>query len=128
MPTASWALACLLVTTGTLHFLAPAGFESIVPGFLGWPAFWVAASGIAELSCAVLLTMRRTRRAAGCACLLLFIAVYPANIAMAVDALHGHGSVLLACLRLPLQLPLLVWAAYIARHAADPVEDELRQR
>jgi uncharacterized membrane protein len=115
---AAWLLSLVLVTTGTLHFVAPAGFESIVPGFLGWPAFWVAASGVAELICAALLTITATRSFAGWACLILFVAVFPANITMAVDSLHGHGSVLIAWLRLPLQVPLILWALYIARGAA----------
>jgi uncharacterized membrane protein len=55
---AAWALSLLLLTTGTWHFLAPAGFESIVPHFLGSPAFWVALSGAAELACAAALAAR----------------------------------------------------------------------
>ena len=112
------ALATLLFVTGTLHFVAPAGFESIVPGFLGWPAFWVAASGVAELGCAGLLWFRATRRFAGWACVLLFIAVYPANVKMALDSLHGNGNATLAWLRLPLQIPLILWALTVARRAA----------
>ncbi|MEP6817553.1 MAG: hypothetical protein ABI873_18610 [Marmoricola sp.] len=112
---AAWALALLLVTTGTLHFAAPSGFESIVPGFLGSPSFWVYASGLAELGCAVSLAFRPTRRVAGWACLALFVLVFPANLKMALDSLDGHGSVLVAWLRLPLQIPLILWASYVAR-------------
>ena len=54
-----------------------------MPRFLGSPAFWVDVSEVAELTCAVLLTVKRARQAAGWACLVLFIAVYPANITMA---------------------------------------------
>jgi uncharacterized membrane protein len=122
---ASWALSLLLLTTGTWHLAAPAGFESIVPGFLGSPAVWVAISGVAELACAVGLAFRPTRRIAGWACVALFVVVYPANIKMALDSLDGHGSALTAWLRLPLQIPLLLWALYIARRAHLPsVEPE----
>ena len=114
---AAWGMSCLLVTTGSLHFLDAPAFESIVPQFLGWPGFWVAASGVAELLCAVLLLVRATRQVAGLACAALFVVVYPANIAAAVDALHGDGSVLIDWLRLPLQIPLILWALYIARRA-----------
>jgi uncharacterized membrane protein len=112
---AAWAMSALLITTGTLHFAAASDFESIVPRFLGSPLFWVATSGVAELICAALLPVRRTRRGAGWACVVLFVAVYPANITMAVDSLHGNGDALFAWLRLPLQLPLVLWALYIAR-------------
>ncbi|SHG52500.1 Uncharacterized membrane protein [Jatrophihabitans endophyticus] len=110
-------LAVLLVTTGVLHFVAPDGFERIVPRFLGAPRFWVASSGVAELGCAAGLLYQATMRSAGWACVALFVAVFPANIAMAVNALHGDGSVVVALARLPLQVPLVVLAAFVGRHA-----------
>lgn len=112
---AAWALAVLLLTTGTWHFTSPSGFASIVPTFLGSPTFWVKASGVAELAAAVLLAFRPTRRFGGWACVLLFVALFPANIKMAVDSLDGQSSMLIAWLRLPLQIPLIWWALYVAR-------------
>jgi uncharacterized membrane protein len=116
---AAWALSLLLLTTGTWHFLAPAGSESIVPHFLGSPAFWVALSGAAELACAAALAARSTRRIGGWACAALFVIVYPGNVTMAVQSLTGHGSVPIAWLRLPLQIPLILLAVYIGRRAGD---------
>ena len=113
--TAAVGLAALLLTTGTWHFAAPHGFESIVPRFLGSAAFWVRLSGVGELACAVGLLVPRTRRAAGWATAALFVVVFPANVDMAVHAAQGHGSKLVAYGRLPLQLPLVLWALYIAR-------------
>lgn len=118
---AAFGLAALLALTGVLHFAAPHGFESIVPGFLGAPAFWVAASGVSEPACVAAQVPRRTRRGAGWACVVLFVVVFPANITMAVDALNGNGSVLVSLLRLPLQIPLVLWAYYIARGAQPGV-------
>ncbi len=115
---AAIVLAGLLLTTGTWHFVSPHGFESIVPKFLGWPAFWVRLSGIGELACGVCLLLPPTRRAAGWGSAALFLIVFPANIDMAVHAWQGHGSKIVAYARLPLQLPLLWWALYIARGGA----------
>lgn len=120
---AAYLLAAVLLTTGTWHFASPDGFKSIVPPFLGSPAFWVAIGGVAELACAVSLLVARTRRAGGWACAALFVVVFPANIEMAVDALRGDGSVLISLLRLPLQIPLVLWAIWIARHAPARVEN-----
>jgi uncharacterized membrane protein len=117
---AAYLLAAVLVTTGTWHFASPHGFESIVPKFLGAPWVWVAVSGVVELSCALGLVIARTRRLAGWACAVLFVAVFPANVQMAVDALRGHGSVFIAVARLPLQIPLVLWAVWIARHTPGP--------
>lgn len=111
---AARVLAAVLTTTGVLHFVAASAFESIVPSFLGSAAFWVAVSGVAELGCAVLLAVPRTCRLGGLAAAALFVVVYPANITMAVQSLHGEGSVWIAWLRLPLQIPLVLWALWIA--------------
>ena len=118
-PVAALALAALLLVTGTLHFVRPEPFEGIVPGFLGSPRAWVWASGVAELGCALALLVPRSRSAAGWACAALFVVVFPANVQMAVDALQGEGgSVAVALVRLPLQVPLVLWALYVARATA----------
>jgi uncharacterized membrane protein len=116
---AALLLAGLLTVTGTLHFLAPKGFEEIVPRFLGDPAIWVRVSGVAEWGCAAALAMHRSRRCGGIAAAVLFVAVFPANVQMAVDS-GGSGRGLLhnpvvAWGRLPLQLPLIMWALYASR-------------
>lgn len=111
---AAWALSALLAVTGVLHFIAPSGFESIVPRALGSPTFWVRVSGAAELGCAGLLAAPATRRAGGWATAALFVAVFPANVTMALQSLEGRGSVVVAFGRLPLQVPLVLWAVYVA--------------
>lgn len=114
----AWGLALLLLVTGVDHFRSPSGFEAIVPGFLGSPAFWVRASGVAELAIALGLGVRRTRRIAAIAAVVLFVIVFPANIKMALDS--GDGATgwthqpWVAWGRLPLQIPLVAWAAWIA--------------
>jgi len=111
----------LLLTTGLLHFLTPSGFETIVPRALGSRAFWVYLSGAAELGCAAALAVPATRRLGGYATAILFVAVFPANVQMALDAdAHSHDLLrnpAVAYGRLPLQIPLILWALYIARRA-----------
>jgi uncharacterized membrane protein len=114
---AAWLLAALLTTTGVWHFASPHGFESIVPRGLGSPPFWVYLSGVGELVCAVGLATAPVRRLAGWATVAGFVVVFPANITMAVHAAQGHGSELIAFGRLPLQIPLVLWALYIALRA-----------
>ncbi|TNM64444.1 hypothetical protein FHN55_12900 [Streptomyces sp. NP160] len=119
--TAPPALAALLGVAGVAHFAAPAPFARIVPRALGAPGPWVAVSGVAELACAAALLPRATRRWAGLASAALFVAVYPANVTMAVQALRSdrtpgwYRAVALA--RLPLQLPLVVWGLRVASAA-----------
>lgn len=98
----------------------PRAYQRIVPRALGDSAFWVDVSGVAELGCAALVALPRTRRFGGLAAAGLFIAVFPANVQMALDGgIPGEpfpwGSPVVAWLRLPLQVPLVLWAARVAR-------------
>ncbi len=82
----------------------------------------VAISGIAELLCMLLLIVSRTRRLAAWCTAVLFIAVFPANVRMALDAELPHwpwwsSRATLIWLRLPLQVPLVLWALSM-RHSS----------
>ena len=99
------ALAGVLAAAGAAHFVVPDFFRRIIPTPLrGHDDFLVAASGVAELACAALVLMPRTRRVGGWASVALLIGVFPANVQHALD---DGGAV---WLRLPLQVPLVVWA------------------
>jgi uncharacterized membrane protein len=113
------ALAALLATTGTTHFLAPRPYDQIVPRALpGSPRTWTYVSGAAELAVAAALAVPATRRVGGLAAAGLFAAVFPANIKMAYDwrrrPLPQRAG---AYARLPLQAPLIWWALRVARSA-----------
>ena len=111
-----YLLAGLLTTTGTLHFVVPRTFAGIVPPQLPEPLALVYLSGAAELACAAGLAVRRTRRYAGWATAALFVAVFPGNVQMALDASDRSGLYQAATYaRLPVQLPLVVWAVQVAR-------------
>src|SRR3981081_3144530 len=57
-----------LLGIGTLHFVAPKPFDTIVPAELpGTPRFYTYASGIGELGTGALLLMPGTRRLGGLA-------------------------------------------------------------
>lgn len=112
-------LALLFTTSGVLHLVRPQPFESITPRQLPARRGLVYASGVAEIACAAGLLHPRTRRLAGWASAALLVAVFPANIQMAVDETRrverrlGSGRPtnrrrqLATVARLPLQLPLV---------------------
>ncbi len=113
-------LAALLIGAGTLHFVIPRSYQRIVPRFLGHAPLLVAVSGVAELMAGVLVAVPRTRRIGAGLAFALFLGVWPANVQMALDGgLPGTGfpggSALIAWLRVPLQIPLLIWAWRLAR-------------
>jgi uncharacterized membrane protein len=113
-----YLLSALLTVTGSLHFLVPKPYADIVPDRLPRPYALVYASGVAEWLCAAGLAVPRTRRAAGWATAALFVAVFPANVTMALHSGDKSGLYQLgAWARLPVQLPLIAWAVAVARRA-----------
>ncbi|MBM2617455.1 hypothetical protein JIG36_18015 [Actinoplanes sp. LDG1-06] len=111
------ALASLLATTGLLHFAVPRPFDSIVPRSLpGKPRTWTYLSGAAELAVAAAIAHPRTRKLGGIAAAGLFVGVFPANVKMAVDWRNASPARrAIAFGRLPLQVPLVLWARRVAR-------------
>ncbi|MEZ3182916.1 DoxX family protein [Streptomyces pimonensis] len=112
-------LAGLLAAAGAAHFAAPRRFDRIVPRSLpGSPRTWTRASGAVELALAAGLALPRTRRAAALASAAFFVGVFPANVKMAVDWRHRPVPQRAAALgRLPLQVPLVLWARGVAKGA-----------
>jgi uncharacterized membrane protein len=115
------ALAALLfVVAGTLHFIRPAAFEGVVPEQLPNPAALVAISGAAEILGGVGLLVPRTRRVAGWGLVALLVAVFPANVNMALHPqAAGRGFPEWALwARLPLQAVLVGWVLVVSRRRA----------
>lgn len=106
------ALAGLLIVTGILHFVAPDPYVKIIPRLLprSWDLPLVYGSGVAELAGALLLLKRRQ----GWWVVALLVAVFPANIQMALDDPNA-----LTIGRLPLQAPM-IWAALPGSRPARP--------
>ncbi|MFJ6795171.1 hypothetical protein [Streptomyces sp. NPDC091268] len=119
-PSSPALLAGLLATAAVAHAVAPKQFDAIVPRALpGSPRQWTYASGAAELALAVGVAHPRTRRAAALATAAFFAGVFPANVKMAVDARHGSAAARAVTLaRLPLQVPLILWARSVSRGAS----------
>ena len=113
-----YLLAGLLTVTGMSHFLAPRPYAEIIPERLPSPYGLVYASGVAELLCAAGLALPRTRQATAWLTAALFVAVFPANIKMALDSTDRSEVYRLAVwARLPVQAPLIWWAVTVARQA-----------
>lgn len=114
-PTAlQFATAATFLTTGTLHFVAERFFTAIVPKGLPNPRLLVHVSGVAEFAGGVGVLIPATRKLAGRGLLLLLVAVFPANINMAVNAERFKQFPAWALwARLPLQLAIMaqVWLA-----------------
>jgi len=121
-------LAAALAGAGALHFLIPRSYQRIVPRPLA-PAApeLVTLAGVLELMAAGLLALPRTRRIGGWLAVALLVALWPANVQMALDggiadARFPAGSPVVSWLRVPLQGPLIVWAYRQTRPPASPAQ------
>ncbi len=121
-----YLLAVSMIAIGVAHFVAPEPFERIVPPFLGDAKLLVLVSGFFEVAGGVGLLIPRTRRAAAWGLIALFVAVFPANVYMAVEGIQLNPDKPMpewgAWLRLPFQFLFIAWAAWFAgrpTHAED---------
>lgn len=98
---------------GVQHFVNPDFFNDIVPPWLPPnESFWTYASGVAELVIGAMLISTRYRREGALAAIVLFVAVYPANIYMVWDWRDRELSErVVSYARLPLQF-VIIWLAW----------------
>ena len=110
-------LGGFLLGAGASHFVVPGFFDQIVPHALPGPArAWTYASGVAEAAVGLAVLRPSTRSRGALAAAGLFVAVFPANVQQAVDASTTAERVI-SLVRLPLQVPLVVWAVRVRRAA-----------
>ena len=113
----------VMALAGINHFIMPRVYERIIPDYIPAPREMVYASGVAEFLGAVATLHPRTRKAGGWLLVATLLAVFPANVDMALNAdsypdIPGGQATLLA--RLPLQVLFLylVWLAALKEDAS----------
>lgn len=125
VPPKAGLLAAVMIGAGLLHFLAPRPYDAIIPRVFpeGTRRPLTYASGAAEIVCGVMLLVPRTRALGGRLTAILLLVVLPANVDVALRGgypLEGFlGSAEAAWLRVPLQIPLILWARSIERDARE---------
>ena len=104
------AVALFFLVAGVSHFTNPQFFVAIVPPYLPAAVALVSISGVFEILGGLGVLPSATRRAAGWGLLVLLVAVYPANIHM---ALHPEQFPEMSrnalIVRLPLQFVFMAW-------------------
>lgn len=105
------------VLAGAMHFVIPRQYEAIVPDYLPAKRALVCASGVAEIAGGMGVMHPRTRRAASLWSVATLLAVFPANVHMALNAERYRvpGGRTALYLRLPLQALFVAWAAAAGR-------------
>ncbi|MGI8965178.1 MAG: DoxX family protein, partial [Limisphaerales bacterium] len=104
-----WLLAIFFLVAGANHFINPKPYLAMMPSYLPCPAELVWISGVAEMLGGLGVLFPQTRVVAGWGLIALLVAVFPANLHVAI---HGWPEAnvpqWVLWLRLPLQ-PILVW-------------------
>jgi uncharacterized membrane protein len=106
-------LAGFFLLAGVMHFVVPTFYLGIVPPWLSHPLALVYVSGLFEICGGLGVLAKPLRRAAGLGLVALLVAVFPANVQMALHARDVHAPLLaflgLAFVRLPIQSLLIIW-------------------
>lgn len=112
-------LCVSIIVVGITHFLKPEQYARIVPPQLPNPVELVYISGFFEILGGIGLAIPYVSVAAAWGLIALFIAVFPANINLAVNNIQIDGiphSPLLYWVRLPFQAVLIAWAWWYTRN------------
>ena len=135
-PRSTLVASALFTGAGVMHFAKPDFFEAIVPDWFPDKRLANQASGAAEIALGIGLLAPRTRTASALGLAALSVAVFPANVDMALNDVEvkpdpqsgtmrrsvgtAEGPARIAnWVRLPLQLPIVWGLLRIARRAAS---------
>ncbi|MBL4850203.1 MAG: DoxX family membrane protein [Planctomycetes bacterium] len=118
--------AALYVVAGLNHFRDPSFYLPMMPPYLPAHLELIYLSGVAEVVLGLGLIAPLTRRWAAWGIVALLIAVFPANLHIAIynvplaGAEVGAGA--LNWVRVPFQVPLLIWAWWFTRQRPASAE------
>lgn len=102
-------IALFFFAGGVAHFVMADAFITAMPGYVGYHKELVFISGVFEILGAIGILLPQTRLISAYGLMALIVAVYPANINMALNAGNYKGiPELLLYIRLPLQF-LFLW-------------------
>jgi uncharacterized membrane protein len=114
-----YVMALFYVTAGVMHFTRPEFYVAIMPPYLPWHLELVYLSGVAEILCGVGLLIPQTRVLAAWATIALLVAIFPANIHVALNDVPMAGSTegagIWNWVRLPFQFLFMAWAWWYTR-------------
>jgi len=109
-----WVMALLYALAGFNHLMNPDFYVAIMPPGLPNPEWLNVLSGLAEIVLGVFLLEPRVRALAAWGVIALLIAVFPANLYVALENVGlggpGTGDPVFNWVRLPFQALFVLWA------------------
>jgi len=115
-----YLLGLFFIAAGINHFWHSAFYVAMMPPYLPLHDALVVVSGLAEIGLGALVMFKRWQVVAGWGLVALSVAVFPANVQMALHPeLFPRFTPAGLWLRLPLQavaVAWIVWCAQLGRH------------
>lgn len=106
-------LAAAMVFAGVMHFAKPRFYLRMMPPYVPMHRAAVLWSGVAEVVLGAALLVDAARPWAAYALIVLFVAVFPANVHMALHAKELRVPPWIAWARLPFQAVFIAWAWWV---------------
>ncbi|MGH9833243.1 MAG: DoxX family protein [Blastocatellia bacterium] len=111
-----YLLALLFVFAGVNHFRDPEFYLRMMPPQLPWHSALHLVAGVFEILFGVMLLIPKYQRLAAWGLIALLVAIYPANIYMAMNPqLFPEFSPTGLWIRLPFQFVFIAWAWWFTR-------------
>ena len=111
--------SAILFGAGILHFIREPGFRRTIPKIIPFRRFFVLISVVFEIVFSVLLWVRKGQQITGEILALFMVAIFQANVYMAVKKIpfppRKQANPWVLWLRLPLQIPLIFGALKLGR-------------
>ena len=105
------------------HFFSPERYLPMMPPFVPNPRAMIYVSGVAELAGGIGLLIPRTARLAAWGLVVLLVAIFPANIYVALSGVNAAGlpsSPWYTWSRLPFQIVFIWWVLASTYTEAEP--------
>ena len=120
-----WAMSAFYVLSGLNHLVNPDFYVAIIPPELPEPEWLNVFAGLAEITLGVFVLEPRVRALAAWGIIALLIAIFPANLYVALenvglpDGQPGAGNAVVNWIRLPFQALFVAWAWWYTRPDAQ---------
>ncbi|HVF90259.1 MAG TPA: MauE/DoxX family redox-associated membrane protein [Blastocatellia bacterium] len=117
-----YLLAIFFIIAGVNHFRNPEFYLNIMPPYLPWHGPLHLLSGFFEALFGALLLVPKYSRVAAWGVIAVLIAVFPANLHMAMHTeLYPSINPVALYVRLPLQGLFILWAYWFTRPGREPL-------
>jgi uncharacterized membrane protein len=118
-----WAMAAFYVLAGVNHFVQSSVYLPMMPPYLPWHLALVYLSGVCEVGLGIAVLVPAWRRTAAWGLVLMLIAIFPANLHIAMHNVPLFGNTegfgVWNWVRLPFQAVLIAWAWWYTRDSAS---------